>query len=257
MEIIRFENVVKSYEGGEKIIKDLTFAVSRGEFITMIGKSGSGKTTVLKLINGLIRPDSGVIYINDQAISNQDIINLRRNIGYVIQQVGLFPHMNIEENIAYVLKIKKEARDVQKARAAQLIDLMGLSRNYLEKYPRELSGGQKQRVGVARALAADPEIILMDEPFGAVDEITRKLLQEELLKLQTVLKKTIVFVTHDIEEAFRLGSRIFLLDQGGIMQQGNREALLFTPENEFVASFLGSKNFVAYLKEEFTNGRAY
>lgn len=251
MEFIRFENVEKSYEDGKKIIDDLNLKINYGEFVTLIGKSGSGKTTMLKLINGLINPNSGQIFIKDREIKAWDIIDLRRNIGYVIQQIGLFPHMNIEDNIGYVLNIKKEPKETIRKRAEELINLVGITQEYLKKYPRELSGGQKQRIGVARALAADPDIILMDEPFGAVDEITRRTLQDEMIKLQGNLKKTIVFVTHDIEEAFKLGSRIVLFDNGKIVQEGKREELLLNPKNEFVESFLGTDSFKKYLKETF------
>jgi osmoprotectant transport system ATP-binding protein len=247
MELIRFEKIQKSYANEIKIIDNLNFTINQGEFITLIGKSGCGKTTMLKLINGLIKPDTGKIFIKGKEINDWDIIELRRSIGYVIQQIGLFPHMSIEDNIAYVLNIKKESKEVTKNRAKELIELVGLNEDYLKKYPRELSGGQKQRIGVARALASNPDIILMDEPFGAVDEITRRTLQEEIIKLQETLKKTIVFVTHDIEEAFKLGSRIVLLDSGKIVQEGTREEMLFNPKNQFVKDFFGNKDFTAYL----------
>lgn len=251
MEFIKFENVEKSYEDGKKIIDNLNLKINYGECVTLIGKSGSGKTTMLKLINGLISPNSGQIFIKDKEINEWDIIELRRNIGYVIQQIGLFPYMNIEDNIGYVLNIKKEQKDNIRKRAEELIDLVGITQDYLKKYPRELSGGQRQRIGVARALAADPDIILMDEPFGAVDEITRRTLQDEMIKLQGNLKKTIVFVTHDIEEAFKLGSRIVLFENGKIVQEGTRKELLLNPKNEFVESFLGTDSFKKYLKETF------
>lgn len=251
MEFIRFENVEKSYEDGKKIIDNLNLKINYGEFVTLIGKSGSGKTTMLKLINGLINPNSGKIFIKNKEINEWDIIQLRRSIGYVIQQIGLFPHMNIEDNIGYVLNIKKEPKENIRKKAEELIDLVGITQDYLKKYPRELSGGQKQRIGVARALAANPDIILMDEPFGAVDEITRRTLQDEIIKLQLKLRKTVVFVTHDIEEAFKLGSRIVLFDNGKIVQEGKREELLLNPKNEFVENFLGTKSFKKYLKETF------
>lgn len=251
MEFIRFENVEKSYEDGKKIIDNLNLKINYGEFVTLIGKSGSGKTTMLKLINGLINPNSGKIFIKNKEINEWDIIQLRRSIGYVIQQIGLFPHMNIEDNIGYVLNIKKEPKENIRKKAEELIDLVGITQDYLKKYPRELSGGQKQRIGVARALAANPDIILMDEPFGAVDEITRRTLQDEIIKLQLKLRKTVVFVTHDIEEAFKLGSRIVLFDNGKIVQEGKREELLLNPKNEFVENFLGTDSFKKYLKETF------
>ena len=247
MELIKFENVSKCYENGITILDDLNFTIDSEEFVTLIGKSGCGKTTMLKLINGLIKPDSGKIFIKGKEINQWDIIELRRSIGYVIQQIGLFPHMSIEDNIGYVLNIKKVSKQERNKKAKELIELVGLSSEYLKKYPRELSGGQNQRVGVARALASNPDIILMDEPFGAVDDITRRVLQEEILKLQERLKKTIVFVTHDIDEAFKLGSRIVLFDNGKIVQQGSRKEMIFNPINKFVEDFFGTKNFTAYL----------
>lgn len=247
MSIIRFENVTKSYEHVGAVIDNLTFSIQKGEFVALIGPSGCGKTTLLKMINGLLKPDSGRIYIDNREISSWDIVQLRRNMGYVIQQVGLFPHLTIAENINYVLGIKKVAKPIQQERGRELIRLVGLDEKYLERYPAELSGGQKQRVGVARALAADPEIILMDEPFGAVDEITRRNLQEELFKISSVLHKTIVFVTHDIEEAFKLGSRIALLNKGKVVQAGSKEELIFFPKDKFMENFFGCKNFSAFL----------
>lgn len=247
MDIIKFEHVQKSYERNIKVIDDINLNIKKGEFVTLIGKSGCGKTTLLKLINGLIKADSGKIYIDNKEINDWNIINLRRNIGYVIQQIGLFPHMNIEENIGYVLNIKNVNKKYIRNRVKELINLVGLDETYLTKYPRVLSGGQKQRVGVARALASDPEIILMDEPFGAVDEITRKILQDEILNLQQKLRKTIIFVTHDIEEAFKLGSKIILFDKGKVVQCGSKEDIIFNPSNDFVENFFGIKNFIAYL----------
>ena len=247
MPMIRFENVTKSYDRTDPIIKNLNFSISQGEFVTLIGPSGCGKTTLLKMINGLLKPDVGNIYINNREIGKWDIVELRRNIGYVIQQVGLFPHLTIAENISYVLDIKKVTKTIQRARGRELIKLVGLDESYLDQYPVALSGGQKQRVGVARALAADPEIILMDEPFGAVDEITRSNLQDELLKISSALNKTIVFVTHDIEEALKLGSRTALLNKGEIVQDGTKEELIFFPQDKFVKEFFGCKNFVAFL----------
>lgn len=252
-ELIRFENIEKSYEEEKKVLDNLNLSIKNGEFVTLLGTSGSGKTTMLKLINGLISPNSGKVFIKDKEIKEWDIIELRRSIGYVIQQIGLFPHMTVEENIGYVLNIKKESKKSIKRRAEELIEMVGLSEEYLQKYPRELSGGQKQRVGVARALASNPDIILMDEPFGAVDEITRRLLQDEILQLQKKLRKTVVFVTHDIEEAFKLGSRIVLFHDGKIVQQGKKEELLLKPKNEFVKEFLGSEAFKKYLKESFVD----
>jgi osmoprotectant transport system ATP-binding protein len=247
MSIIRFENVTKSYDNKVNTIDNLNLSIEPGEFIALIGPSGCGKTTILKLINKLHKPNSGKIYINKKEINEWNDIELRRNIGYVIQQVGLFPHMNISDNISYVLDIKKAEKNVKAQRARELIKLVGLSESLLDRYPSELSGGQKQRVGVARALAADPEIILMDEPFGAVDEIVRQTLQDEMLNLYKSLNKTIVFVTHDIEEAFKLSTRIVLFNNGKIQQDGTKEELMFRPKNKFVEDFFGVKSFGAYL----------
>lgn len=247
MSVIRFENVTKSYGNNDNTIDELNLSIEAGEFIALIGPSGCGKTTILKLINKLHKPNSGEIYINNKEINEWNDIDLRRSIGYVIQQVGLFPHMNISDNISYVLDIKKVEKSVKTQRARQLIKLVGLDESFLNRYPSELSGGQKQRVGVARALAADPEIILMDEPFGAVDEIVRETLQDEMLNLYKSLNKTIVFVTHDIEEAFKLATRIVLFHNGKIQQDGTKEQLMFTPKNKFVEDFFGVKSFGAYL----------
>lgn len=247
MSVICFENVTKSYCAGQVVLQDVSFSIDEGEIVTLIGSSGCGKTTMLKLINGLLTADSGEIFIYGKKISEWDTVDLRRRIGYVIQQVGLFPHMTVAENISYVLMLKAEDKRRCESRAKELIGLVGLDTSYLARYPRELSGGQKQRVGVARALAADPPIVLMDEPFGAVDEITRQKLQDELLNVQAALHKTIVFVTHDIEEAFKLGTRIAFFSQGRIVQAGTRDTMAFSGHNTEMDSFFGGKNFAAFL----------
>jgi len=247
MNVLTFTDVSKSYDNQLRVIDRLSFSIEKGEFITLIGPSGCGKTTLLKMINGLIPFDEGVISVKDRSLADWDLIKLRREIGYVIQQIGLFPHMTIEKNIGYVLSLLGRDLGEQKEKAKELIKLVGLDADYLTRYPRELSGGQKQRVGVARALAADPDIILMDEPFGAVDDITRKVLQDEMKALHKKLQKTIVFVTHDIEEAIKLGTRIVLMDRGRIIQAGTKEEMLFAPTTEFTKRFLGSKSFNAYL----------
>ena len=259
MAIIQFEHVSKSYGSGNHALKDLNLFVEQGEFIALIGPSGCGKTTLLKLINALIKPDSGKLYIKDREINDWNVVSLRRRIGYVIQQIGLFPHMNIAENISYVLNITGVSKPIRERKAKELIALVGLDESYLRRYPGELSGGQQQRIGVARALAGDPDIILMDEPFGAVDVIVRRSLQEEIINVFKSLNKTILFVTHDIEEAFRLGTRIILLNQGKIEQDGTKEEMMFTPASQFVEEFFGDKNFGAYLnaiqiKDVFTPG---
>lgn len=247
MDIIRFDAVGHAYQPGVPVVDELNLLIEKGEFVTLIGPSGCGKTTILKMVNALIQPTAGEVYVHGKALSEWDPIALRRKIGYVIQQIGLFPHLTIADNITYVLDLEGVSKSDQRKRAEELIELIGLEKSFLDRYPRELSGGQKQRVGVARALAADPEIILMDEPFGAVDEISRRSLQEEIVALHQKLKKTILFVTHDIEEAFRLGSWIILFKEGKIEQQGRKEDLIFRPVTPFVESFFGLKNFVSYL----------
>ncbi len=250
---IEFISIVKSYDGGELVIDDLSLSVPEGELVTILGPSGCGKTTLLKMVNKLISPNSGAIFVDGVDTNNIDAIDLRRSIGYVIQQIGLLPHLTIKENISYVLSIMKVDKAKRNARSEELIDLVGLSGDYLKRYPRQLSGGQKQRVGVARALAADPKIILMDEPFGAVDEIARTLLQDELMKIQAKLKKTILFVTHDIQEAIKLGTKVVLLNNGKIEQMGTKEDLIYSPNSAFVKDFFGLKGFKATLDSEIMN----
>jgi osmoprotectant transport system ATP-binding protein len=247
---IIFEHVYKSYQHDEYVIKDVNLTINQGEFVTILGPSGCGKTTLLKMVNKLVDFDRGRIEVNNTNLKDWDTIKLRRSIGYVIQQVGLFPHMTVKDNINYVLSISEKKSNLSNNRASELIELVGLSQDYLARYPRELSGGQKQRIGVARALAANPEIILMDEPFGAVDEISRTKLQDEILNIHSKLKKTILFVTHDIQEAIKLGSKIVLMNQGEVSQVGTSDELVFKPSSDFVKNFLGLKGFQAILSEE-------
>ncbi|WP_042274682.1 ABC transporter ATP-binding protein [[Clostridium] dakarense] len=237
--IITFKNVCKRYDEKE-VLSDFNLDIHKGEFVTVIGSSGSGKTTTLKLINGLLKADKGEIIVKGENINTTDIIKLRRNIGYVIQDIGLFPHMTVEKNISYVLDLEKNDKNKISTKVNELIDIVELDKDLLYRYPSELSGGQKQRVGIARALASDPEIILMDEPFGAVDEITRKSLQDELLKIQTKLNKTIFFITHDIKEAFKLGSKVVIMDNGKIVQYGNEEDIIKNPNSDFVKNLVSS-----------------
>lgn len=233
-EMIRFDKVTKYY-GSIPVLLDISFAIERGEFLTIIGSSGCGKTTALKLINGLISPDSGKIYINGQDISIVDQIALRRKIGYVIQNIGLFPHMSVQKNIAYVPSLTHSwNKKVEKEKVEALLNIVGLDKSMANRYPRELSGGQRQRVGIARALAAEPKILLMDEPFSAVDEITRRALQNEILHIQRKLGITVVFVTHDINEALKLGSRVLVMDCGKIVQLTNPNEIRKYPANEYV-----------------------
>ncbi|MGW1870219.1 ABC transporter ATP-binding protein [Streptomyces mauvecolor] len=239
--MIRFEHVTKRYADGTTAVDDLSFEVAEGELVTLVGPSGCGKTTTMKMVNRLIEPTSGRIFLDGEDISTVDPVQLRRRIGYVIQQVGLFPHKTILENTAtvpHLLGVKKAA--AQK-RAAELLDLVGLDpTTYGSRYPEQLSGGQRQRVGVARALAADPPVLLMDEPFGAVDPVVRERLQNEFLRLQSQVRKTVLFVTHDIEEAVRLGDRIAVYGQGAIEQFDAPAAVLGAPATEYVADFVGA-----------------
>lgn len=251
--VVEIKHVSKGYEQEQVVLNDLSLSVEEGEFITILGPSGCGKTTLLKMINKLIPFDKGDIIVKGKLLKDWDTIELRRSIGYVIQQIGLFPHMTIEDNIGYVLSLEGIKREDRRERAEALVELVGLEKEMLSRYPSELSGGQKQRVGVARALAADPDIILMDEPFGAVDEIARTALQDELLKLQKSLNKTILFVTHDIQEAIKLGSRIVLMNNGTIEQMGTSEALLFKPASQFVREFIGLKGFKSVLDDKILN----
>ena len=235
--IISFKNVNKYY-GENKILSNFNLDINKGEFITVIGSSGSGKTTMLKMINGLIIPDEGDVIVNGQSVKNTDIIRLRRNIGYVIQEIGLFPHMTVSKNISYVLELEKHNKTKLLETVNNLMNVVELDKEMLDRYPNELSGGQKQRVGIARALASRPEILLMDEPFGALDGITRKSLQEEILKIQKKLNVTIVFITHDIKEAFKLGSRIIIVDKGEIVQSGDKNEIKNNPKTEFVKNLI-------------------
>ncbi|MFI6053301.1 ABC transporter ATP-binding protein [Streptomyces violascens] len=239
--MIRFEHVTKRYADGTTAVDDLSFEVAEGELVTLVGPSGCGKTTTMKMVNRLIEPTSGRIFLDGEDISTVDPVQLRRRIGYVIQQVGLFPHKTVLENTAtvpHLLGVKKAA--AQK-RAAELLDLVGLDpTTYGSRYPEQLSGGQRQRVGVARALAADPPVLLMDEPFGAVDPVVRERLQNEFLRLQSQVRKTVLFVTHDIEEAVRLGDRIAVYGQGAIEQFDAPAAVLGAPATEYVADFVGA-----------------
>ncbi|HLR10162.1 MAG TPA: betaine/proline/choline family ABC transporter ATP-binding protein [Sporosarcina sp.] len=242
--MLRFEKVSKVYKGGNKAVSDLTVHFKKGEFICFIGPSGCGKTTTMKMINRLIEPTSGTIYLNGEDIMKKDPVKLRREIGYVIQQIGLFPHMTIEENICLVLKLLKWPEEKRRKRAEELIALVDLTPDFLDRYPHELSGGQQQRIGILRALAADQPLILMDEPFSALDPITRDSLQEEFKKLQQRLEKTIVFVSHDMDEALKLADRIVIMRDGELVQCDTPEEILRNPANEFVEEFIGKDRLV-------------
>lgn len=239
--MIEIKNIVKTT--GEKVILDnISLTIESGSFVVLIGPSGCGKTTTLKLINKLIEPTSGEIYIDGKAISKEDPIKLRRNIGYVIQNIGLFPHLTIKENIELIPKLKGEKTEQEISdNTERLIKMVGLDPDeFLYKYPSELSGGQQQRIGVIRAIATDADIILMDEPFSALDPITRTQLQEWLYELQQELKKTIIFVTHDMDEALKLADKICIMQGGKIQQYDTAENLLKHPVNNFVKDFIGS-----------------
>ena len=238
--IIRFEHVVKIL-GGKEILKDFNLSIGEGEFLTVIGRSGCGKTTMLKLINGLLLPDQGDIFVEGANLKETDMIALRRRMGYVIQNKGLFPHMTVEKNITYVPVISgKKNKEENHQLALKLLKLVGLEEEMAKRYPEELSGGQQQRVGIARALAANPRILLMDEPFGALDEITRQTMQDEILKLQRKLKLTVVFITHDIREAMKLGDRILVMDAGKTLQLDIPENIRLHPINDFVKELVKS-----------------
>jgi osmoprotectant transport system ATP-binding protein len=240
--MIRFDKVSKHYGDGSNAVDHLDLEVDTGELCVLVGPSGCGKTTTLKMVNRLVEPSSGRILFDDQDIASVNPVTLRRRIGYVIQQAGLFPHLRVADNVATVPRLLGWDKGRVKTRVAELLELVGLDPDlYGRRYPHELSGGQQQRVGVARALGGDPPVLLMDEPFGALDPIARERLQAELLDLQARLKKTIVFVTHDIEEAVTLGDRIAVLRQGGILEQYDTPAeVLGRPATAFVADFVGA-----------------
>lgn len=239
--MISFRSVSKSFDGGSTFaVKDLSFDISEGEFVVLVGPSGCGKTTTMKMINRLVEPTSGEILLDGEDVLAKDPVELRRRLGYVIQSIGLLPHRTIAQNIATVPHLVGWDRERTEARVQELSDLLELDRKMLGRYPSELSGGQRQRVGVARALAVDPPVMLMDEPFGAVDPIVRGRLQDEFMDLQGRLHKTIVFVTHDIDEAIRMADRIAILNVGGVLEQyASPEEILRDPANEFVDDFVG------------------
>ena len=242
--MIKLENLTKTFKqkngSSFNAVDNVSLNVPEGEMCVLLGPSGCGKTTTLKMINRLIPASSGKILINGEDTSGMDTVTLRRNIGYVIQQIGLFPNMTIEENITVVPRMLGWDKQRCKARASELMSMMALDANkFLNRYPREMSGGQQQRIGVIRALAADPPVLLMDEPFGAVDPINREVIQNEFLDMQRQLKKTVMLVSHDIDEALKLGDRIAVFGQGKIVQCASPDELLAKPANEFVGSFVG------------------
>jgi len=239
--MIRLEGVTKVYPTGHKAVDNLSLEVKEGETCVLVGPSGCGKTTTMKMINRLIEPTEGKIYIRGEDIERVNPIELRRGIGYVIQEIGLFPHMTVAENVGTVPSLLRWPEKKRRERVDELLELVGMDPDeFRDKYPRQLSGGQRQRVGVARALGADPPILLMDEPFGAIDPITRERLQNEFLKIQAKLKKTIIFVTHDINEAIKMGDRIAIMRDGRLQQYAAPEEILTNPADEFVAGFVGT-----------------
>lgn len=236
--IIEMKNIKKKYDD-KIILDDFNLNINKGEFITVIGSSGCGKTTVLKMINGLNVPDKGDIFINGNNIKSENLIELRRKIGYSIQGTALFPHMTVEKNISYVPDlINKKNKEKIKEAVSKLIKVVGLEESILKRYPDQLSGGQKQRVGIARSLAAGPDILLMDEPFGAVDEITRKQLQDEIIRIHKELGVTIIFITHDIKEALKLGTRVLVMDKGEIIQFDKPDIIKNNPASDFVKKLI-------------------
>ena len=241
--MISLEDVTKRFDGsGEVAVGRLSLDIGRSELVALVGPSGCGKTTTMKMINRLIEPSSGRILVDGKDVLSQDPVQLRRKIGYVIQSIGLMPHRTVEQNIATVPRLLDWEEDRTKERVRELAGIFDLDEQLLERYPGELSGGQRQRVGVARALAADPPVMLMDEPFGAVDPITRNRLQDEFLNIQGRLKKTVVFVTHDIDEAIKMADRIAILNKGAVLEQfAPPEEILRAPSSKFVEDFVGAE----------------
>lgn len=246
MPVIEYKNITMSY-ANKQVIHDFSLGIEKGEFVTIVGSSGCGKTTILKMVNGLLKPDRGELYIRGQTIKEQDVITLRRNIGYAIQGSVLFPHMTVEKNIAYVPNLLN-TKDKQKTVKAvdKWMTIVGLPSELKKRYPSSLSGGQQQRVGIARALAASPDILLMDEPFGAVDEITRASLQDEIKRIHQETGITILFVTHDIQEALKLGTKVLVMDQGNIHQYDTPKHILSTPATPFVEKLVNKNSKYMY-----------
>jgi len=248
MPAISFRHVIKAFGPAEPAVRDVTFDIEEGEFVVLLGPSGCGKTTLLRMVNRLIEPTSGEILVNGREIHQIRITELRRHIGYVIQQVGLFPHMTVAQNIAVVPRLLGWPRNRIRARTDELLDLVALPPDqYRRRYPRQLSGGQQQRVGIARAMAADPTVMLMDEPFGAIDAITRTDLQDELLSIQKKVAKSVIFVTHDVEEALRLADRIAVMRTGEVVQYDSPFHLLTSPADDFVRELLGADDVLRQL----------
>lgn len=254
--MIEFDRVTKRFPDGTLAVRELSLTMPSHEVTVLVGSSGSGKTTLLRMVNRMVQPSSGHIRIDDDDVADLDAVRLRRRIGYVLQGGGLLPHKRVLDNIITVPRLNGTDKSHARGRGLELMDTVGLDRSLARRYPSQLSGGQQQRVGVARALAVDPNILLMDEPFGAVDPIVRRDLQNELIRLQSTLGKTVVFVTHDIEEAFLLGDHVVILQPGGVMaQRGTPAEILAEPANEFVADFIGVHRGQRELRIEEHRGR--
>lgn len=245
--MIELDNATKVYGDGTVAVEDVSFEIEEGETVTLVGPSGCGKTTTMTMVNRLTAISDGDIRIDGTSVLDQDPIELRRNIGYVIQEIGLFEHMTVAENISIVPDLRGWSSEEKEARVEELLELIELPQHVADQYPGNLSGGQRQRVGVARAMAAEPDIILMDEPFGALDPITRQNLQEEFLEIQRALDVTIMFVTHDIDEALKMGDKVAVLRDGQLVQYDAPKDLLGSPKNEFVADFIGEDRVLKQL----------
>lgn len=250
--MIEFKNVTKIFKGSKVAVDNVNIAFEKGEFVCFIGTSGSGKTTTMRMLNRMIEPTKGEILIDGENINKKHPVQLRREIGYVIQNIGLMPHMTIRENIVMVPKLLKWPEEERNRIAERMIDLVELPREMLDRYPAELSGGQQQRIGVVRALAADQDIILMDEPFGALDPITRESLQDLVKHLQEKMGKTIVFVTHDMDEALKLANRIMIMDEGKVIQFDTPDNILKEPANEFVENLIGEDRLIQARQDDTT-----
>lgn len=253
--MIEFRRVTKTFPGGNQAVTDFSLTVPTGSVTVLVGSSGCGKTTLLRMVNRMVDPTSGEVLIDGHNVTEHDPVDLRRKIGYVMQSGGLLPHRTVTQNIQTVQRLTRVPKNVAAERASELMSTVGLDPDLADRYPSQLSGGQQQRVGVARALAVDPNILLMDEPFGAVDPLVRRDLQRELISLQQRVTKTVLFVTHDIDEAFLLGDQVVILQEGAVIaQQGTPEDIIANPANDFVAHFIGHTGAERRLTTKSDNG---